>query len=161
MNKGALSGRRTKRLYGLRMPQTDFHENFTREESVVSGSDRSFGFVMSGALLLLGAFNGWHGGKLWPWLAFAAASFLTASLTRPVILNPLNGLWLKFGLLLHRIVNPVLMGLVFYCAVMPTGIIMRIRGVDLLRLKLERDSETYWIKRGPASPAAETMRDQF
>jgi hypothetical protein len=64
-------------------------------------------------------------------------------------------------LLLHRIVNPVVMALMFYGTVLPTGIVMRLMGKDLLRLKWRPDAETYWIVRSPPGPAAETMRDQF
>lgn len=143
------------------MSQMDFHENFVREQLVARSSDRSFGLAMAGALSLWSALNGWYGGWLWPWLMLGAAGFLTASLVHPEVLKPLNRLWFNFGLLLHNIVNPILMALVFYCAVMPTGLVMRMRGKDLLRLRLDRDSPTYWIKREPGSCAPETMRDQF
>lgn len=143
------------------MPQTDFHENFAREDVVASSSDRSFGFVMAGAFLLLAVLNGWHSGRLWPWLALVGVSFLAAGLVRPAILSPFNYLWFRFGLLLHKVVNPVVMGLLFYGTVVPTGIVMRLMGKDLLRLKLERNSESYWIVRQPAGPAPETMKDQF
>ena len=143
------------------MPQTDFHENFAREEVVAGGSDRSFGFVMTGACLFFAVLNGWHNGRLWLWLALVALAFLAASLIRPAILKPLNHLWFRFGLLLHKIVNPVVMGLLFYGTVVPTGIVMRLMGKDLLRLRLERESESYWIARQSAGPASETMKDQF
>jgi hypothetical protein len=90
-----------------------------------------------------------------------ALLFLAAALLRPSILHPLNLLWLKFGLLLHRIVNPVVMALLFYGTVLPTGIVMRLMGRDLLRLKLMPDADSYWIVRTPPGPAAETLKDQF
>ena len=57
-----------------------------------------------------------------------AALFLAAALLRPAMLNPLNRLWLKFGLLLHRIVNPIIMALLFFGTVLPTGLVMRALG---------------------------------
>ncbi len=137
------------------------HETFSREEEVVAGSDRAFGLVMAGAFAVLTALNAWHVGRIWPWTAALAAAFLIAALLRPALLHPLNRVWLKFGLLLHKIVNPVIMALLFYGTVLPTGLVMRAMGKDLLRLKREPDAESYWIARAPAGPSPETMKDQF
>jgi hypothetical protein len=137
------------------------HEVFSREEKVVAGSDRSFGLVMAAALAAVTLLNVWHAGRLWPWTGGLAALFLVAGLFRPSVLNRLNRIWLKFGLLLHRVVNPVLMALLFYGTVLPTGLVMRMLGKDLLRLKRQPDAESYWIVRQPPGPSPETMRDQF
>src|SRR5690242_15909693 len=137
------------------------HENFSRDEASSAGSsDRTFGLVMAGALALLALINGWHHGRLWPWEFIVAVLFLSAAWLRPALLNPLNRLWMKLGLLLHKIVNPIVMGLLFYGTIWPTGLVMRMRGRDLLRLKREPSSDTYWIAR-PPGPQPETMRDQF
>jgi hypothetical protein len=136
------------------------HETFVREEGSTPGSDRTFGLVMAGALALVAVLNGWHHGPLWPWEAALAGLFLLAALLKPALLHPLNRLWMKLGLLLHKIVNPIVMGLLFYGTIWPTGAIMRMRGRDLLRLKREPASDTYWIAR-PPGPLPETMRDQF
>ena len=136
------------------------HESFVRDEVTTPGSDRTFGLVMAGALAVLALFNGWHHGRLWPWMLLAAALFLVLGLLRPSLLHPLNRLWMMLGLLLHRIVNPIVMGLLFYGTILPTGLVMRLRGRDLLRLKRDPAAETYWIKRTPG-PAPETMKDQF
>jgi hypothetical protein len=137
------------------------HEAFSRDEKIVAGSDRSFGLVRSVALTAVTLLNAWHAGRIWPWTGGVALLFLAAALLRPSILHPLNLLWLKFGLLLHRIVNPVVMALLFYGTVLPTGIVMRLMGRDLLRLKLMPDADSYWIVRTPPGPAAETLKDQF
>jgi hypothetical protein len=137
------------------------HENFSRDETVPSGSDRSFGLVMAGAFAILTLLNVWHDGRAWPVMAAVAGLFLVAALLIPAALNPLNRAWLKFGLLLHKVVNPIVMGLVFYGAVLPTGLIMRAMGKDLLRLKLQPEADSYWIVRKPPGPAPETMKDQF
>ena len=136
------------------------HESFEREEAAGPGSDRTFGLVMAAAFAVLSLVNGWHRGRLWPWEAAIAALFLAAALLSPSLLNPLNRLWMKLGLLLHRIVNPVVMGLLFYGTIWPTGVVMRMRGRDLLRLKREPETDTYWITR-PPGPLPETMKDQF
>jgi len=137
------------------------HENFSREEASAPGSsDRTFGLVMAAFLALLALINGWHAGRLWPWELALAVLFLAAALIRPSVLHPLNRLWMMLGLLLHRIVNPIVMGLLFFGTIWPTGAVMRMQGRDLLRLKREPDAKSYWIVR-PPGPQPETMKDQF
>lgn len=80
---------------------------------------------------------------------------------RPPALGPLNKLWLKLGLMLHKVVNPVIMAVIFYATVLPTGLIMRMLGKDLLRLKLKPGADSYWIPRQPRGPVPESMKDQF
>lgn len=137
------------------------HENFSRDETVSIGSDRSFGLVMAAAFAVLTLLNVWHDGRVWPVSAAAAMLFLIMALLIPAALNPLNRLWMKFGFLLHKIINPIIMGLVFYGAVLPTGVVMRAMGKDLLRLKLQPEADSYWIVRRPPGPAPKTMKDQF
>ena len=64
-------------------------------------------------------------------------------------------------MLLHAVVNPIVMAILFYVAVLPTGLLMRAMGKDMLRLKREPENESYWILRRPPGPAPETMKDQF
>jgi hypothetical protein len=137
------------------------HEVFFRDEKIVTGSDRSFGLVMAGAFAAVTLLNAWHSGRLWPWTGGLAVLFLAAGLLRPSLLHPLNLIWLRFGLLLHRVVNPIVMALVFYGTVLPTGLVMRMLGKDLLRLKRQPDADSYWIPRQPPGPSPETMKDQF
>jgi hypothetical protein len=145
---------------GSKMKQST-HEVFSRDEEIVAGSDRSFGMVMAAVLAVVTALNGWHSGRLWPWTGGMAALLLAAAWLRPSVLHPLNLIWLRFGLLLHRVVNPVVMALLFYGTVLPTGLVMRMMGKDPLRLKPQPEADSYWIVRQPPGPSPETMRDQF
>jgi hypothetical protein len=141
--------------------QQSTHEVFSRDEKTAPGSDRTFGLVMTAALGLVTLLNLWHAGRVWPWTGAAAALFFLAALLRPATLHPLNRLWLGFGLLLHSVVNPVVMALVYYGTVLPTGLVMRMLGKDMLRLKWQPDADSYWIPRTPPGPSPETMKDQF
>lgn len=142
-------------------PLSATHERFTAEEKNAPGSERQFGIVMALGCALLSLLNFWRSGGWWPWGLAIAALFGAAAFLAPKPLKPLNLAWFKFGLLLHRIVNPLIMSLVYYLSVVPTGLIMRALGRDLLRLKIDRDADTYWIPRQPPGPAPETMKDQF
>jgi len=138
------------------------HERIARQEEVAGSSNRSFGFVFAGFFALLTLLKLWRGWSEWGWvflglgLAFAAAALLA-----PAILAPLNRLWLKLGLLLHKVVTPIIMGLLFYGVVTPMGVMMRLLGKDLLRLKRDPAATTYWIERQPPGPAPDTMKNQF
>lgn len=137
------------------------HENYQRQEEVLGSSDRSFGIVFAVVFALIGllplAFG--HGVRVWALLVGAA--FLLVAIVVPGMLAPLNRLWLRFGLLLHRIVSPLVLGIMFYLVITPMGLLMRALGKDLLRLKLERNLPSYWIERSPPGPPPESMKDQF
>ncbi len=137
------------------------HESLERDSPVVGSSNRAFGLVFAGACLII---------MLWPvarghgvrwWALPPAGVFLLLALLYPSALGPLNRLWTLFGLLLHRIVNPLVMGLLYYLTITPFGVVMRLMGRDLLRLQFEADAESYWILRHPPGPAPDTMRNQF
>lgn len=137
------------------------HEDLSERDELKTSSERSFGLVFAVVLGLL---------ALWPlldsarprwWLGGLAALFLVAALVRPALLAPLNRLWTKLGLVLHRIVNPVVMAVIFYLAVTPTALLMRLFGKDPLRRRFEPEAESYWIERQPPGPAPDSMRHQF
>jgi Saxitoxin biosynthesis operon protein SxtJ len=107
-----------------------FHESYSRDETVIGGSDRSFGIVMTVAFAVMSLLNWCHNGHSWRWTGGIAVLFLAAALLFPAALKPLNRQWLKFGLLLHKVVNPIVMALVFFGTVLPTGLIMRALGKD-------------------------------
>jgi hypothetical protein len=137
------------------------HEELTREEEVGGSSNRSFGLVFVVFFTIVAGISAWRHGWMWPWAAGLAVAFLAVSFTVPDLLTPLNRAWTKLGLLLGRIVAPIVLGLLFFLSVVPIGLIMRVRGKDLLRLKFDRSARSYWIERTPPGPPPETMRKQF
>ena len=137
------------------------HERLVREDKVKGSSDRSFGLVFAAVFAIIGLIPLLGDGGVRVWSLAVAVVFLALALVRPVVLAPLNHLWTRFGLLLHRIVNPIIMGLLFYLVVTPTGLIIRMLGKDLLRLRFDPQAKSYWIERQPPGPAPETMKDQF
>jgi predicted membrane metal-binding protein len=139
----------------------NFHEDLSRSAHVRSSSDRNFGLVFAAGFILLGLWPLLKRGSVrWPLLVVAAV-FLSAAFIRPVLLRPLNKVWTKFGLLLGRLINPIMTALMFFLVFTPAGIISRLLGKDPLRLKWAPEAETYWIVRNPPGPAPETMAKQF
>jgi len=129
-------------------------------DSIDIGSDRGFGFVFAAVFAIISLWPLAGGGGVRIWAIAIAVLFLAAALVRPIILRPLNRLWFRFGLLLGRIVSPIVMAVVFFVAVTPTAFIMRALGKDLLRLKFDPDADSYWIRRADIAPMS-SMKDQF
>jgi predicted membrane metal-binding protein len=136
------------------------HEQLDREHEVATSSERSFGFVFATVFALVGAWQLWHARADGPWWFAAAAAFALLALLRPALLAPLNRLWARFGLFLHGIVNPVMMGLLFAVAILPVGLLMRLAGKDPLRLRFEPGADSYWVACDPPD-RPDAMKDQF
>jgi len=143
------------------MATSQLHEDYSRDDHVKAGSDRGFGLVFAGFFTLMSALSWWRGHTSWHWALPLAAVFLVVALVYPRILNPLNKLWLKFGLLLYKVVNPIVLGMLFFLTITPIGFVMRAFGKDFLRLKLDGGATTYWIDRTPPGPPPQSMRNQF
>jgi hypothetical protein len=73
----------------------------------------------------------------------------------------LNWAWTKLGLLLGKIVNPIVIGILFFLVFVPAAVVMRMLGKDALRLKPDRSRSSYWIVRNPPGPQPESMLRQF
>ena len=126
-----------------------------------SSSNRTFGLVFAGVFLLIGVAPLIFAGAVRAWSLLISAAFGILALMAPAVLAPLNRLWTKFGLLLHKIVSPIVLGIMFYLVITPMGAVMRLLGKDPLRLRGNRDAVTYWIERSPPGPPPETFVDQF
>lgn len=138
------------------------HEHTQRYVAEIKGSsDRAFGLVFSIVFALIAFYPMLAGSTIRLWSLIVAGIFLLLAMVVPGVLAPANRLWMKFGELLHRIVSPVALGIVFFVAVLPTGILLRLLGKDPLRLRMDPTAESYWIMREPPGPAAESLNNQF
>jgi hypothetical protein len=137
------------------------HERLNADEAVRGSSDRSFGLVLAGAFTVIGLWPLVRGaGGRW-WSLGLAIAFLGFALLWPAGLRPLNYLWFKLGLALHRLVSPLVLGGIFFGTVTPLALVMRALGKDPLRLRLDPDAPSYWIPREPPGPPPDTMPRQF
>ena len=127
-------------------------------DDVKISSNRSFGIVFFIVFFLIALYPLIYSGEIRVWSAIISLIFLILGLLNSKILAPLNKLWFKFGIFLSKIISPLIMGIIFYFVVTPTGLLMRLFGKDLLKLKYEKNISTYWIeKKGPKSK----MKNQF
>ena len=126
-------------------------------DDVKISSNRNFGIVFFVVFLLIALYPLTYGGEVRIWSLIISIIFLILGLLNSKILAPLNKIWFKFGILLGKIVSPLIMGIIFFLVVTPIGFIMRLLGKDLLNLKHNKN-KSYWIdKTGPKSK----MRNQF
>jgi hypothetical protein len=137
------------------------HEDISRADAVTLGSDRSFGLVFTAFCGLVGGVQLWHGSHAsWAWLV-AATLFAAFALLYARALRPLNVLWFKFGLLLHKIMSPVILGIMFFVVFTPIGWWMRAIGKRPLNLAYDEKAESYWIHRRPPGPPPGSFDRQF
>tara|TARA_B000000460_G_scaffold229449_1_gene186378 strand:- start:308 stop:703 length:396 start_codon:yes stop_codon:yes gene_type:complete len=130
----------------------------TSSSKIKSSSNRSFGLVFFVVFLIV---------ALWPlkyeedirlWSLALSIIFLILGVLNSKLLTPLNKLWFKFGIFLGAIISPIIMGIVYFLVVTPTGVFMRLLGKDLLKTSKVKSTSTYWIKRDKKHG---TMKKQF
>ncbi len=126
-------------------------------DEIKIGSNRSFGVVFFVVFLLIALYPVINNGEIRIWSLISSIIFLILGLLNSKLLNPLNKLWFKFGIVLGKIISPLIMGIIFFLVVTPTGLIMRLLRKDILNLRYNQNS-SYWIeKKGPKSK----MKNQF
>ena len=137
------------------------HEELAREEQIEGSSDRGFGVVFAAVFLIIALWPLIYGQSLRWWSVIVAVLFALVAWLRPRLLSLPNKAWTRLGILLGRIVSPIALGIVFFLVVTPIGALMRLAGKDPLRLKFDRSSESYWIRRDPPGPKPDSLTSQF
>lgn len=135
----------------------DFHESYA-EEAVAPPSERATGLVFAAVAAIAGAV--FYANVLV--LAVCAGlclGLIAVSAFRPALLRPVNRAWFRFSLLLSRIVNPVVLGLMYALAILPFGLVMRLWRDPLRRRRT--DAPSYWIERDRDASGRGSMADQF
>ena len=127
------------------------------QQKIKLPSNKNFGIVFSIVFLII---------SLWPllsqneiriWSLIISGIFLVLGLINSRLLFPLNKIWFKFGILLGNFIAPIVMGIIYFMVVTPTGLIMRLLGKDLLNLK-KSNKDTYWIKKDNSN---NNLKNQF
>ena len=125
---------------------------------IKAGTERGFGLIFSAVFVIIGLYPVLQGQDIRLWALIIALIFLFFGIFLPKALIVPNKLWFKFGILLGAIVSPIIMGIIFFLVVTPTGIIMRLLGKDLLRQKLNKSKKSYWIQK---INSLDSMKNQF
>ena len=126
-------------------------------DEIKIGSNRSFGIVFFVVFLLIAFYPLINEEDIRYWSLFISFIFLILGFLNSTILTPLNKIWFKFGILLGKLISPVIMGIIFFFVVTPIGILMRVLKKDLLNLRVNKN-KTYWIEK--TEPKSK-MKNQF
>ncbi len=146
------------------MGQNLSHENYRDDQTVEVGSDRAFGCTLGTILMVIGVAKAFTAAMITvvALLIFAlGVVLLSFGIFVPSCLSTPNRLWLKLGTAIAKVVNPIVMALLFYLVVTPMALIMRMFGKRPLRLAPDRMAASYWIAREPPEAESSNMRRQF
>jgi len=132
--------------------------NKVNNVNLEEGSNKSFGILFAIVFLIIGLYPLIAGESIHLWIIAISVIFLMLAYLAPKILTIPNRLWFNLGIMLGSIVAPIVMAIIYFCTVVPTGLIMRLIGKDLLHKKLDKNVKTYWIER---SEPVGTMKNQF
>ena len=130
----------------------------TTNSKIKISSNRNFGLVFFVVFLIVALWPLKHDEDIRLWSLGLSIIFFILGIFNSRLLTPLNRLWFKFGIFLGTIVSPIIMGVVYFLVVTPTGVLMRFLGKDLLSTRKTKNIPTYWIKRNKQHG---TMKKQF
>jgi polyferredoxin len=126
-------------------------------QSFKSSSNKSFGIIFFIFFLFISVYPIIYNEPYRLWALIISLFFLIFGLINSSVLTPFNLIWFKFGILLSKIISPIIMSLIFFCVVTPTGLLMKLFRKDLLNLKKNKNKKSYWIERKTKSE----MKNQF
>ena len=125
---------------------------------IKAGTERGFGLIFATVFVIIGLYPVLQGQDIRLWAFIIALIFLFFGIFLPKALIVPNKLWFKFGILLGAIVSPIIMGIIFFLTVTPTGMIMRLLGKDILNQKINKTIKSYWIQK---INSLDSMKNQF
>ena len=120
-------------------------------------SNRSFGFIFAFVFSLVAFWPTLNQNEIRIWSLIIAIAFLILGLLNSKLLTPLNKIWFRFGIFLGNFISPIIMGIIFFFVVTPTGLIMKLFNRDLINLK-KSNKKSYWIKK---KDIKSSMKNQF
>jgi len=124
----------------------------------MNSSNKSFGIVFFIVFLIIGLYPLINQEEFRVWAIFISLIFLILGLINSNLLTPLNKAWIKFGILLGNIISPLVLGIIFFLIVLPTGLLMRLLKKNFLGLKFDKNLKSYWINK---EKQLSSMKNQF
>ena len=137
------------------------HENIMGKQDIQIGSNKSFGIVFAVVFLIIALWPLLDEGMFRVWALVTGIILFIISFIYPSIFKPFNYIWFKFGLLLGKIVTPIVMGFLYFFTITPTALIMRTLKKRPLDLEFDESLDSYWKYRDPPGPSSESMKNQF
>jgi hypothetical protein len=142
----------------------ELHEQFTRApEKPKQPSNRKFGLLIGGIVIFIGCLRAYFYDDFGPMtitLVSVGAAMMIAGVLWPRGLAPLNYIWSKIGLMLHKLTNPLFLLAMYLFAIVPTGLIMRLLRADPMSRRIG-SCESYWVKRTRERSTIETLKRPY
>ena len=124
---------------------------------------RKFGLVIAIALGVIGSFVYVKFGNfdVVGWLWGIGLLFLILGFILPSILRPVYRIWMLLAYFIGGIVSRVILTVLFYVVLTPTGLVLRLFGKDVLDQRFEKDRESYWIKKDLTDHTKDQYRKMY
>ena len=122
-----------------------------------TSTNKSFGIVFFIFFLIISIWPLLNDGEIRVWALIVSLIFIILAMLKPYLLTPFNRIWARFGVILGGFISPIIMGIVLFVIVTPTGFLMRIFSKNFLNLKKNND-KSYWIN---SNEQKSKMKDQF
>ena len=127
------------------------------QQNIKLPSNRNFGIVFAIVFLIISFWPLLKQNEIRSWSLIISIIFLSLGLINSKLLLPLNKIWFKFGIFLGNFIAPIVMGIIYFFVVTPTGLLMKMLGKDLLNLK-KSNKDSYWIKKDNSN---NSLKNQF
>ena len=124
----------------------------------LKSSNKSFGIVFFIVFIIIGLYPLLNNEEIRVWSIILSLIFLILGFLNSNLLTPLNKAWIKFGILLGNIISPLVLGIIFFLVVLPTGLLMRLFKKNFLGLKFDKKLKSYWINK---EKQLSSMKNQF
>ena len=124
----------------------------------LKSSNKSFGIVFFIVFIIIGLYPLLNNQEIRVWSIILSLIFLILGFLNSKLLTPLNKAWIKFGILLGNIISPLVLGIIFFLVVLPTGLLMRLFRKNFLGLKFDKKLKSYWINK---EKQLSSMKNQF
>ena len=113
---------------------------------------RRFGITIGAVLTAIGGILLWYGKPSWPYIFALAGLFIICGLLFPRLLWPIEWFWMRLSGIIGIVMTHLILTLVYYLAITPTGLLRQIFGKDPLKMKLDKGAASYWIPVDPDGP---------
>ena len=124
----------------------------------IKNSNKSFGIVFFVVFVIIGLYPLLNNEEFRLWSIIISFIFLILGLLNSILLTPLNKAWIKFGILLGNVISPLVLGIIFFLVVFPTGFLMRMIKKNFLGLNFDKNLKSYWINK---EKHISSMKNQF
>jgi len=110
---------------------------------------KQFGLMLGGILIVLFGFilpwsRGWESSPNYYWVVIGILALIWAVLAPDSMRGLYNG-WMKAANVISKVMNTVILAIVFFMVITPMGMIMRLAGKDPMRRAMDKNMTSYRV----------------